>query len=63
MRERYRICTPPWELRPLDRRVIVKKGNDDPFAAKAQYQLADIYLNDVSNYTFAIQEFEKLLNQ
>ena len=42
---------------------IVEKGKEDPFAARAQYQLADIYLNDVSNYTFAIQEFEKLLNQ
>jgi len=39
---------------------IIDSGKSQDFSAKAQYQLADIYLNDVNNYTFAVQEFEKL---
>ena len=31
------------------------------FAPKAQFQIADIYLNDVKDYPFAIQEFESLI--
>ena len=42
---------------------IIQFGKDDSFLPKAQYQLADIYLNDVNNYTFAIEEFEKLINE
>jgi len=42
---------------------IIKFGKDDLFLVKAQYQLADIYLNDVNNYTFATQEFKKLIDK
>jgi outer membrane protein assembly factor BamD (BamD/ComL family) len=31
------------------------------FSPKAQFQIADIYLNDVKDYPFAIQEFESLI--
>ena len=41
---------------------IVNANKNDTLAAKAQYQLADIYLNDVNNYVFAIKEFEKVVN-
>ena len=40
---------------------IIDFGKDESLSVKAQYQIADIYLNDVNNYTFAIQEFEKLI--
>jgi len=40
---------------------IIDVGKEDIFLVKAQYQLADIYLNDVNNYTFAIEEFEKII--
>ncbi|MDP7196843.1 MAG: tetratricopeptide repeat protein, partial [SAR202 cluster bacterium] len=32
-------------------------------SAQAQYQLADIYLNDVNNNTFSIKEFESLIDK
>ena len=41
---------------------IIKLGGDSSFSVKARYQLADIYLNDINNYTFAIEEFEQLVN-
>ena len=41
---------------------ITTLGRNDSLVVKAQYQIADIYLNDVHNYTFAIKEFEKLIN-
>ena len=40
---------------------IVELGKDDLLVVKAQYQIADIYLNDINDYTFAIQEFQKLI--
>ena len=42
---------------------IINSKKDITFSVKAQYQLADIYLNDVNNYAFAIQEFEELINE
>lgn len=41
---------------------IIEKGKEKSLLVKAQYQLADIYLNDVNNYTFAVDEFEKLID-
>ena len=41
---------------------IVELGKNDSLVVKAQYQIADIYLNDVHDYTFAIKEFEKLID-
>ena len=29
---------------------------------RAQYQIADIYLNDVNNYVFAIKEFKEVVD-
>ena len=42
---------------------IIAFGKNESFSVKAQYQLADIYLNDVNDYTFAIQEFEELIDK
>ena len=40
---------------------IINHAGNDTMAVKAQYQIADIYLNDVNNYVFAIKEFEKVI--
>lgn len=40
---------------------IIEIGKDESLLVKAQYQLADIYLNDVNNYQFAIEEFSELI--
>ena len=37
-------------------------SKSDSMIVKAQYQIADIYLNDVNNYVFAIKEFQKVVN-
>ena len=42
---------------------IIESGKNNSFSAQAQYQLADIYLNDVNNYTFSIKEFESLIDK
>jgi len=39
------------------------ESDDGSYSIKAQYQIADIYQNDVKDYTFAIQEFEKLIDR
>ena len=41
---------------------IIQNYPKSDFAAKAQFQIADIYLNDVKNYPFAIEEFEILIS-
>ena len=40
---------------------IIEIGKDESLLVKAQYQLADIYLNDVNNYQFAVEEFTELI--
>ena len=40
---------------------IIEIGKDESLLVKARYQLADIYLNDVNNYQFAIEEFSELI--
>jgi outer membrane protein assembly factor BamD (BamD/ComL family) len=40
---------------------IIQSYPKSEFSPKAQYQIADIYLNDVRDYPFAIQEFETLI--
>lgn len=40
----------------------IASSKDNLFAVKAQYQIADIYQNDIKDYTFAIQEFEKIID-
>ena len=42
---------------------ILEKYPSDNFAAEAQFQIADIYLNDVKEFEFAIEEFQKVVAQ
>ncbi len=42
---------------------IIEKEPNSELAEKSQFQIADIYLNDVKDYPFAIDEFQKLLKQ
>ena len=41
---------------------IIQNYPNSKFSAKAQFQIADIYLNDVKDYPFAITEFEELIS-
>ena len=41
---------------------IIKNYPKSEFSVKSQFQIADIYLNDVKDYPFAIEEFEILIN-
>ena len=41
---------------------IIQNYPKSEFSSKAQFQIADIYLNDVKDYPFAIQEFEILIS-
>ena len=42
---------------------IIKEYPLDDLAAQAQFQIADIYLNDIKNFEFAIEEFEKVVDK
>ena len=42
---------------------IVQNYPETDFSVKAQFQIADIYLNDVKDYTFAIEQFELLIQK
>ena len=42
-------------------KTIIDKYPSDNFAAKAQFQIADIYLNDVKDFDFAVKEFKKVI--
>ena len=42
---------------------ILEKYPSDNFAAEAQFQIADIYLNDVKDFEFAVEEFQKVVAQ
>ena len=44
-------------------KTILDKYPSDNFAAEAQFQIADIYLNDVKEFEFAIEEFQKVVAQ
>ena len=41
---------------------IMEYYPNDEYSIMAQFQIADIYLNDVKDYDFAVDEFQKLLN-
>ena len=41
---------------------IIDKYPNNELSAKAQFQIADIYLNDTKNYEFSIKEFKKVVN-
>jgi len=40
---------------------IIENHAKTEYAVKSQFQIADIYLNDVKDYPFAINEFETLI--
>ena len=44
-------------------RTIINKYPSDHFAVQAQFQIADIYLNDVKDFDFAVEEFKKVVDQ
>ena len=41
---------------------IISKYPEHELAAQAQFQIADIYLNDVKDFEFAIEEFQKVVS-
>ena len=43
-------------------KTIQGKYPSDNFAAEAQFQIADIYLNDVKDFDFAVKEFQKVVD-
>ena len=43
-------------------KTILEKYPSDNFAAEAQFQIADIYLNDVKDFDFAVKEFQKVVD-
>ena len=43
-------------------KTIIKKYPSDHFAPKAQFQIADIYLNDVKDFEFTVEEFKKVVD-
>ena len=42
---------------------IIKDYPLDDLAAKAQFQIADIYLNDTKDFEFAVETFEKVVKE
>ena len=43
-------------------KTILVKYPSDNFAPEAQFQIADIYLNDVKDFDFAVKEFQKVVD-
>ena len=43
-------------------KTILVKYPSGNFAAEAQFQIADIYLNDVKDFDFAVKEFQKVVD-
>ena len=43
-------------------KTILVKYPSNNFACEAQFQIADIYLNDVKDFDFAINEFQKVVD-
>ena len=44
-------------------KTIIVKYPDDELSAKAQFQIADIYLNDTKNFEYAVNEFKKVVER
>jgi len=42
-------------------KLIISKYPTHDLAAQAQFQIADIYLNDVKDFEYAIEEFQKVI--
>ena len=42
---------------------VIKDYPLDNLAAKAQFQIADIYLNDTKDFEYAVEEFEKVVTE
>ncbi len=40
---------------------IISKYPDNSLSAKAQFQIADIYLNDTKDFEYAVNEFQKVV--
>ena len=40
---------------------IISKYPEDSLSAKAQFQIADIYLNDTKDFEYAVNEFNKVV--
>ena len=43
--------------------LIIERFPEDDLAAEAQFQKAEIYLNDIKDYDFAIEEYGKVIAQ
>ena len=41
---------------------IINVDKNYALSSKSQFQIADIYLNDINNYIFAIREFQKVVD-
>ena len=44
-------------------KTLIERYPSDTFAAKAQFQIADIYLNDVKDFDYAVEEFQKVIDK
>ena len=44
-------------------KTILDTYPSDNFAPRAQFQIADIYLNDVKDFEFAVEEFKKVVDE
>ena len=44
-------------------KIIIEKHPDHDLSAKAQFQIADIYLNDMVNFEYAVNEFKKMVEK
>ena len=42
-------------------KLLVKRHSDNDLASKAQFQIADIYLNDTKDFEYAIFEFKQVI--
>ena len=42
---------------------IISRYPDHDLSAKAQFQIADIYLNDTKDFDYAVNEFKKVINK
>ena len=44
-------------------KIIQEKYPSDDLAAAAQFQVADIYLNDVKDFEYAVEEFKNVIDK
>jgi|TARA_B100001964_G_C13950175_1_gene472948 outer membrane protein assembly factor BamD (BamD/ComL family) len=42
-------------------KIIISNYPENKLSSKAQFQIADIYLNDIKNYEYAIKEFKTVV--